>query len=495
MTITGATLSKAMLGIVSQARYNELAPSVNQALLQAGCNTVNRAAMFLAQIGHESMGLRYMEEIASGAAYEGRKDLGNTQVGDGKRFKGRGPIQITGRHNYTQVSKWAHSKGYVSSADYFVKNPTEMASVKLGFIGAVWYWTVARNMNGYADAGDIVGATRAVNGGLNGLDDRRNRWNVCRGIGKALLPSGSSSTAGAPPASEPIYPTQGKIHTAWGKRGPYWSYDRDKNGNGIHTGDDWHDGPSSAGNPIHAVAAGRVIYAGNGKDGLGWGPAFGNHVLVQWDDHGRTSIDAHMTRTAVKYGQRVKAGDLLGYLGATGNVTGPHDHHEQHLGTGWGDKRVKPIYPSRRAGPTQLTGGIFGMSKHYYIRRNKDFTHKTGGWRQVALNNSKGSWTVATQGQDIAVTATLQLTGVPKGKEVQLRFIEIDYKKGATNIIAQRHPWIEVVGTGGTTAGQVTFIGKVGKSKRKGYQRRLRLHMNVFQDVEVIDLRVQGFKG
>ena len=492
--MNGSTLSKAMLGIVTLARYNELAPSVNQALTQANCNTVNRAAMFLAQIGHESMGLRYMEEIASGAAYEGRKDLGNTQKGDGKRFKGRGPIQITGRHNYTQVSKWAHGKGLAPSADYFVKNPAEMASVKLGFIGAVWYWTVARNMNGYADAGDIVGATRAVNGGLNGLDDRRNRWNVCRGIGKALLPSGSSSAAVAPPASEPIYPTQGKIHTPWGKRGPYWSYDKDKNGNGIHTGDDWHDGPSSAGNKIVAVAPGKVIYAGSGG---GWGPAFGNHVLVQWDDHGRTSIDAHMQKIAVKKGQRVKAGDLLGYLGATGNVTGPHDHHEQHKGTSWGSPRVKPIYPSYKGGttPAPSTGGIFGMSKHYYIRRSADFTHKKGGWRQVALNNSKGSWTVATQGQDIAVTASVILTGIPKGQEVQLRFIEIDYCKGKPNVIAKRHPWIEVVGTAGQTAGQVVFVGQVGKSTRKGYQRRLRLHMNVFTDATVADLRVQGFKG
>lgn len=62
-----------------------------------------------------------------------------------------------------------------------------------------------------------------------------------------------------------------------------------------------------------------------------------------------------------------------------------------------------------------------------------------------------------------------------------------------TNIIAKRHPWIEVVGTAGQTADQVVFIGKVGKSTRADYQRRLRLPMNVFTDAKVIDLTVQGF--
>jgi predicted chitinase len=150
--------------------------------------------MFCAQVGHESLGLRYMEEIASGAAYEGRADLGNTQPGDGTRFKGRGPIQLTSRTNYGAFGRWCHAAGLVGSDDYFVVNPQQVAQPRWGFLAAAWYWTVARpKLNVLADAGDIEGATRAVNGGLNGLADRIARWTHARTIGAALLPAATDS--------------------------------------------------------------------------------------------------------------------------------------------------------------------------------------------------------------------------------------------------------------------------------------------------------------
>ena len=180
-------LSQAMGGTVSLDRYRALLPALSAALDQCQCNTIERRAMWFAQIGHESAGLKYMEEIADGSAYEGRRDLGNTQPGDGRRFKGRGPIQITGRHNYTALSRWAHEKGYVPSAMFFVDNPFELASDRYGFLGVVWYWTVARRMNSYADAQDLEGATRAINGGLNGLADRRTRYDRCKAMGAQLL--------------------------------------------------------------------------------------------------------------------------------------------------------------------------------------------------------------------------------------------------------------------------------------------------------------------
>lgn len=185
------TLSAAMGHYVPLARYTALLPAFNAAMLQANCTTVNRAAMWCAQLGEESGGLRWMEEIASGAAYEGRKDLGNIYPGDGVRFKGRGPIQITGRGNYTALSRWAYSCGYVPSATYFLDAPSLLSSDKYGFLGPVWYWTVARpRLNAYADAGDVQSATKAINGGLNGLADRQARWNECLRLGQALLPTG-----------------------------------------------------------------------------------------------------------------------------------------------------------------------------------------------------------------------------------------------------------------------------------------------------------------
>lgn len=178
------------------ARYAALAPAFNAGLVQAGCTTVLRAAMWCAQLGHESIGLKFMNEIASGQAYEGRLDLGNTQPGDGRRFKGHGPIQITGRANHTAVSRWAHQHGYVPTAAYFVDHPDELGADRYGFLGAVWYWTVARpRINQFCDAGDLVAVTNAINGGVNGLAARRHRWEACLRLGDALLPDATDDDA------------------------------------------------------------------------------------------------------------------------------------------------------------------------------------------------------------------------------------------------------------------------------------------------------------
>jgi len=195
-----ATLREAMGRSQSPARYEQLVGACNEAMIAAGCTNEARAAMWCAQIGHESVGLKYMEEIASGSAYEGRRDLGNTQRGDGKRFKGRGPIQLTGRHNYGLFGGWCRSRGLVPSADYFQRNPTLVAEPRWGFLAASWYWTAARpRLNAYADAHDIVAATKAINGGLNGIADRRRRYADCRRLGARLLPSAAGPAAPAVP--------------------------------------------------------------------------------------------------------------------------------------------------------------------------------------------------------------------------------------------------------------------------------------------------------
>jgi len=132
-----------------------------------------RLAHFMAQLVHESGGFRYMEEIASGAAYEGRKDLGNTQPGDGRRFKGRGPIQITGRANYRR---------YGQRIGIDIENHPEIAAVpSIGLHLALEYWKV-NGLNTFADADNLLAITKSINGGTNGLDDRKAQLAKAKGL-------------------------------------------------------------------------------------------------------------------------------------------------------------------------------------------------------------------------------------------------------------------------------------------------------------------------
>lgn len=151
----------------TQAIAAELALGANVHFRTYGVlDTGLRLAHFMGQCAHESGGFRYMEEIASGAAYEGRKDLGNTQPGDGKRYKGRGPIQLTGRANYRAFGREVGIN--------FEANPEIVAIPSIGIMAAVRYWN-SRSLNAKADADDLLGITRAINGGTNGLDDRKVR--------------------------------------------------------------------------------------------------------------------------------------------------------------------------------------------------------------------------------------------------------------------------------------------------------------------------------
>lgn len=123
-----------------------------------------RLAHFMAQLAHESGNFKYMEEIASGQAYEGRADLGNTQPGDGKLFKGRGPIQGTGRANYRYF-------GRKMGID-LERHPEILALPSIGLLFACLYWD-DRKLNALADRDDVDAITRKINGGTNGLADRK----------------------------------------------------------------------------------------------------------------------------------------------------------------------------------------------------------------------------------------------------------------------------------------------------------------------------------
>jgi putative chitinase len=130
-----------------------------------GINDRLRIAHFLAQTCHESAGFRTTEEFASGEAYEGRRDLGNTEPGDGKRFKGRGLLQLTGRANYREYGR---ALGIDLEAD-----PARAADPVLSLRIACEYWK-RRKINAACDRDDLIQATKLINGGLNGLEDRRS---------------------------------------------------------------------------------------------------------------------------------------------------------------------------------------------------------------------------------------------------------------------------------------------------------------------------------
>jgi len=145
----------------------ELPPGILEAMTKRAITTPLRQAHFLAQIGHESAELRFREEIASGRAYEGRRDLGNIHPGDGVRFKGRGLIQLTGRANYTEYGE------NIGRRDEILEHPEIVATDPVLCVDvAGWYWET-RHINALADQDDLVRVTKRINGGTRGLADRR----------------------------------------------------------------------------------------------------------------------------------------------------------------------------------------------------------------------------------------------------------------------------------------------------------------------------------
>ncbi|MDA0161679.1 hypothetical protein OM076_15480 [Solirubrobacter ginsenosidimutans] len=156
-----------------------IADGLGEAFMRFEINTPRRAAMAVAQWGHESDHFKTATEYASGSAYEGRKDLGNTQPGDGRRFKGRGRIQITGRANYAAIAK-ALELDCVNNPDVLAEPPnSELAS---------GYWWFSHDCNGFCDRDDFVGLTKRINGGTNGLDDRRRLYALATQVAEKLVP-------------------------------------------------------------------------------------------------------------------------------------------------------------------------------------------------------------------------------------------------------------------------------------------------------------------
>ena len=170
-----------------QAQIIDAVGPVLQAMLtEYAMNTDIRAAHFLAQTCHELAGFRTTEEFASGSAYEGRKDLGNTQPGDGPRYKGRGLIQLTGRANYVEY-------GVALGLD-LVDQPETAAEPVISLRIACEFWK-RRGLNQLADRDDIDTITRRINGGLNGLADRKAYLAKAKAaLGSVAAPDASAAT-------------------------------------------------------------------------------------------------------------------------------------------------------------------------------------------------------------------------------------------------------------------------------------------------------------
>lgn len=162
---------KQIMPTLPDAKRAAFLPPLLRALSEFAVNTPKREAAFLAQIAHESGEFKWMEELwgptPAQKNYEppsnSATQLGNTQPGDGKRFKGRGPIQITGRYNYQKY-------GNLLGID-LVNNPEKAATPEVGFRTAGLFWQ-KNGLNELADSEMFQAITKRINGGLNGLPDR-----------------------------------------------------------------------------------------------------------------------------------------------------------------------------------------------------------------------------------------------------------------------------------------------------------------------------------
>jgi putative chitinase len=150
-------------------------PHLQAAMSDFDLEPALRAAAFLAQIAHESGEFKFFEEIwgptAAQRRYEGRRDLGNTQPGDGFRYRGRGAIQLTGRSNYRKYG----GKLHLALEDH----PDLASQPEVAFRIAAQFWA-DHGLNALADQGDLRGITRKINGGLNGFLERNRYYQRAR---------------------------------------------------------------------------------------------------------------------------------------------------------------------------------------------------------------------------------------------------------------------------------------------------------------------------
>lgn len=170
------TLSQAVN--ISLARAQRWAEGITKAAEYAELSTRLRMASFLAQVGHESASFQYVRELGNPSylsKYEWRKDLGNIQPGDGVKFCGRGLIQITGRFNYAECSQ------ALFGDDRLLKTPDLLEQPEWAAKSAAWFWK-KNGLNKLADADRFTDLSKRINGGTNGLEDRKARYKLALSV-------------------------------------------------------------------------------------------------------------------------------------------------------------------------------------------------------------------------------------------------------------------------------------------------------------------------
>ena len=279
--------------------------SLISAMDNGGITDKTERAMFLAQMKHESGNFKYDEEIASGKDYEGRKDLGNVNPGDGVRYKGRGYIQLTGRANYRT---YGNKIGVdLENNPDLAKRPDIAAAIALA------YWNSRVNKNA-ARSGDVKTVTYNINGGYNGLSARQKYFDdyIKKGTPTPAQTSAPSSTSTAV-----VDQFKGKPGGAAGK---------------ITSERGWRDGrmhhgidiaPAGRGYFVALKLSGTVDYIGFDSGG------YGNFVDIKSEN--TIYRFAHLAKVFVKRGQPYN-GQTIGEIGTTGGSTGIHLHFEVRPG-------------------------------------------------------------------------------------------------------------------------------------------------------------------
>ena len=178
MQVTAQTLA-AIAGAPENSNMRSVIAGLRALGAATGLAAPHRLAHYLGQIAHESGGWRWDREIwgptRAQAKYDTRTDLGNTAArdGDGYLYRGRGPIQITGKANYKQFRDWC--RGIGQACPDFVAQPEMVLVDPWEGLAPVWYWET-RELGRLADGNNLDGITRKINGGENGIEDRRDRY-------------------------------------------------------------------------------------------------------------------------------------------------------------------------------------------------------------------------------------------------------------------------------------------------------------------------------